>query len=610
MSIPQTPSPLSVILASKTYNAAWFSGATKEAQINTAIASAAADGASYVYVPASMLPYNTTAVTFNNAVKMLREGGDQIAYDVRAYGAAGDNVANDTPAFNAAILAANANGGGEVRISKGQYKLLTTVHSKPQVSIKGLNASSCVLLPVACDAIDIEWIGVGLGIIVFSDFGITGVSCTGPTHTAIVNRGSTPSNASLDELDGVMIERVIIQNYNTAMRFTTMRVVKVSECWLTTVTTGIRIEGQVIQINLFRNNIVGGAGAGAGTSVGIYVGAKTYTVGGPLGPESVHLMQNTVFGFQTAVNISQGIFVNILACDLQGSIYGIEFTSPLNGFTIRDCFIEVDGTGGIACIIGHSLGLAGTNVTLIDRNALMSTGVAVCRGVTINEVGGQFQDGIRITNNYISVADIDIVINNGNDVVIRENKCVSTIPIYNLYVNNPLGPSPIIVEDNNFVKGIAYTDTDVLTGKIQLGVNTVGGVLSYVGVPDSWRTPGFNAANFTASGTMAWGLTAPDVETYAFAINNKRMTVSVSLTTTSVTAPLSTTLKVLIPGGKTSAKRMAAPCYIVDNGVKSTGWMEVAAAGTTIDITRTDGANWTAAVNTTDIRGQISFEIQ
>ena len=74
MSIPQTPSPLSNILASKTYNAAWFSGATVESQITAAIAAAVTDSALYVFVPANMLPYTAGLVTFNTAVKVVREG--------------------------------------------------------------------------------------------------------------------------------------------------------------------------------------------------------------------------------------------------------------------------------------------------------------------------------------------------------------------------------------------------------------------------------------------------------------------------------------------------------------------------------------------------------
>lgn len=124
MAIPQTPSPLSAVLAAKTYNAAWFSGSTIEQQITNAIAAAAADGALYVFVPSNMLPYNASLVTFNINIRVIREGSDPRVFDVRAYGAAGDGITDDTVAINAAIAGAAAiNGIAEV--TDGVYVLAT-----------------------------------------------------------------------------------------------------------------------------------------------------------------------------------------------------------------------------------------------------------------------------------------------------------------------------------------------------------------------------------------------------------------------------------------------------------------------------------------------------
>src|SRR6266481_477438 len=66
--------------------------ATREVQISTAIALAAANGITMVWVPTSMLPYNASLVTFNPNINMIREGGNPSVFDVRAYGAAGDAI--------------------------------------------------------------------------------------------------------------------------------------------------------------------------------------------------------------------------------------------------------------------------------------------------------------------------------------------------------------------------------------------------------------------------------------------------------------------------------------------------------------------------------------
>lgn len=139
MPFPQTPSPLSVIVAAKTYNAQWFSGATKEAQITNAIASAATDGAKYVFVPASMLPYNAVSVTFNSAIRMLAEGSDFSTYDPVAYGAF---IGQDSStAIQAAINSCPANGVVKFS-SSGQYILDTGLidNGKDNVTID-LNGS-------------------------------------------------------------------------------------------------------------------------------------------------------------------------------------------------------------------------------------------------------------------------------------------------------------------------------------------------------------------------------------------------------------------------------------------------------------------------------------
>lgn len=120
MPFPQTPSPLANILAAKTYNAAWFSGSTKEIQIQNAINAAIVDGALYVYVPTNMVPYNASLIVFNTGVKMLKEGGHSVAFDVKAYGAAGNNIQDDTAAIIAADAGARA-ALGEVYFPSGIY---------------------------------------------------------------------------------------------------------------------------------------------------------------------------------------------------------------------------------------------------------------------------------------------------------------------------------------------------------------------------------------------------------------------------------------------------------------------------------------------------------
>lgn len=100
-------------LQSQTINAGAvvYDSATVPARLNLAIADAVATGKTRVFVPATHLPYDATAVAFNSAIQMTREGGSDDVYDWRAYGAAGDGLVVDTTAIQAALTGAAAAGG-------------------------------------------------------------------------------------------------------------------------------------------------------------------------------------------------------------------------------------------------------------------------------------------------------------------------------------------------------------------------------------------------------------------------------------------------------------------------------------------------------------------
>jgi hypothetical protein len=114
-------------LQSQTVNAGdvrFQSGATTEERIQLAIDQAVEELAGRVFVPASMLPYDPSLVTFDSSVRMTREGGDFSVYDVQAYGADTTGVIDAGPAWNACRAAIPA-GGGPMRVPFGTYDLTT-----------------------------------------------------------------------------------------------------------------------------------------------------------------------------------------------------------------------------------------------------------------------------------------------------------------------------------------------------------------------------------------------------------------------------------------------------------------------------------------------------
>lgn len=102
-----------------------FAGeATTEAKITAAVAQAVIELATIVFIPANMLAYDPSLVTFDDSVRMVREGGDFSLYDVLAYGANRDGVVNTQLAIKEAMDAASANGGGVVFAPQGTYRFI------------------------------------------------------------------------------------------------------------------------------------------------------------------------------------------------------------------------------------------------------------------------------------------------------------------------------------------------------------------------------------------------------------------------------------------------------------------------------------------------------
>jgi hypothetical protein len=125
----------------------------------------------------------------------------------------------------------------------------------------------------------------------------------------------------------------------------------------------------------------------------------------------------------------------------------------------------------------------------------------------------------------------------------------------------------------------------------------------------TWTTPAFSAGNFSATGTTTWTVDAGDVETFAYQRHGKTMVVSLVLTSTAIGGTNNATelLTVKIPEGCTAAKKMVAPCLVVNSG-NTVGFIEAVASSDTLVIAKDVVASaWAAGV--AHIYGQITFEV-
>lgn len=124
-----------------------------------------------------------------------------------------------------------------------------------------------------------------------------------------------------------------------------------------------------------------------------------------------------------------------------------------------------------------------------------------------------------------------------------------------------------------------------------------------------WTAIAFNAANFTASGSMTWTVGAGDQTTFAYRRDGKTLLVTFYLVATTVGGTPSTGLRVAIPGGYVAARSTLTPVYIDDNGAVGLGFANISAGATYIQVFRADVANWAASTNATGVYGTLQFEV-
>jgi hypothetical protein len=126
-----------------------------------------------------------------------------------------------------------------------------------------------------------------------------------------------------------------------------------------------------------------------------------------------------------------------------------------------------------------------------------------------------------------------------------------------------------------------------------------------------WIQVAYAGGNFTGNASMTWTVDAGDQSTYTYTLVGKTMTVAWFLATTTVAGTPNTTLQITIPGGFTANQTMFAAHFYKDNGATNVaGIVQVAAGTTVIGLFKIDSSNWSAATNTTQTIGQISFEVQ
>lgn len=408
-------------------------------------------------------PAGTGAVARSAQEKMrdtvsIKDFGAIADYNENVPGSGTDNSA----AIQAAIDAVNAQTtNGAVYIPAGAYKILSAINVPYGVSIFGDGGTASILHAEDCDGLSFTTFGYQIGSMFYEDFGLT--AATGTNRTAI----TALTNASTQ--DGLYFHRLRFYNWNQCVALSSNWNCTISECVGQNINQAVTLSegnGQTVGIRIINNRFTKASGGlGAADQYGINIlGTTQYT-------ESVHIVQNQIFGFTRNINVVQATFVNILGNDLSGSEKVISFGTANGGYSICNNYIEVTGTG-TGIYAGSQSVETPTTRTNIEQNYFIGTSGASAVGLQLNDSTNTYQwNAIIRDNTFTGFTTADIRLYASGKTLVDNNRCMSTALTNSIFVGQVLG-SPVILTNNYFYKAL-YSDVpaDITDGKLILQNN-------------------------------------------------------------------------------------------------------------------------------------------
>lgn len=291
----------------------------------------------------------TGAWTFN-AGKLLDKG--EIVYDVKAYGALGDNATDDTTAIQAAIDAANAAGGGVVFFPKGTYiSTLLTIYSNLQLIGVGTQASVIKLKNTTNTALirGYDWVALSAG------------DTTGGIHSWSIRNMGLDGNKANNLTNGTGIQVYGYHYVLEDVEVYSFRESGISSMWSSSSPppgpNGIGMEAKYLRVASHDNEVDG----------------VTFS-----GPHDSHFTDclfyyNTAKGFH-ANSTSKANAVNLSSCHAYGNSQTYGFYLLSDGANLNSCTAEGAATAQVHI---------GANNTFINRCYIFAAGAATPVGIEI-----------------------------------------------------------------------------------------------------------------------------------------------------------------------------------------------------------------------------------
>ena len=280
--------------------------------------------------------------------------------------------------------------------------------------------------------------------------------------------------------------------------------------------------------------------------------------------------------------------VDVENCYLTAHRYAVDLQCACTTVRILNC--EMYGIGRLPGTIGVKVSNLCAGV-LISGNTFEGWDAGVyTEGCYIKQIGNYFEDNTTHWRWVRGVGKARIWNSSFGDICLSGGRPV--------YPSNDVDSCMVFGQTANFVDN-GYIEASRGFRERRRGFSL-----------GEWTTPPFAADQFAGSSAMTWTVKPDNIETYAYTVVGKTMTVSWVITGSVIAGRVDKALQVAIPGGFTPNHHVRVPTGVLSSGVHGIGIAEVNASRPRIYIYLTPDRLTNFNAGRADVYGQIMFEIK
>jgi hypothetical protein len=367
------------------------------------------------------------------------------------------------------------------------------------VSMYGEGGTASILSCLNCNGINFNSASYDGGNMFFSDFAITSHAGSSGNWTAVESILPSGGVFGTDSRDGLYFYRLRIYDINQAFIINATWEAHFNELKIFRVNNPFTFGNYSLVIRITDCNMIyeGGFPSGGADRHGIDLNGAVN--------EGVYIRGNQIFGFARAVSLN-GVttYTLINDNDMFGSSYGVYIGNAANNvLTIKNNYFEISANNAIGIYHANQNAEAADTI-VVDSNCFITGTSTGTKGIVLGVSSSTYVWNWRILNNlFIGLKTVDIEANNVQNVIIENNRCMSTDPTNNIVVvgGNSLYNSNYVIH-NKVAQGISVDSADAAAGRTIVRENLIAGTQQFGAV---WASSGKIDGNTIGSVTPAAG---------------------------------------------------------------------------------------------------------